>query len=112
MPHKELIGKILTLKDECGFETRTVDKIKTIRRDCQAWATDRGSNFGYHDLFLNFGIVDELKSIYDWVKVDCTHSTQRSRSVYGTQGDPSLAKGYFKASAIFGYDGLFAEIHP
>jgi 2-dehydro-3-deoxyphosphooctonate aldolase (KDO 8-P synthase) len=64
----------------------SVDKIKEVNPDCQAWVTDRGSNFGYHDLFVNFGIVDELKEHYDKVILDCTHSTQRSRSVYGTQG--------------------------
>ena len=90
----------------------SVNKIKDTNSSCQAWITDRGSNFGYHDLFVNFGIVDELKIHYDKVFLDCTHSTQRSRSVYGSQGDPILAKRYFLSSQIFNYDGLFAEIHP
>ena len=90
----------------------SVDKIKTTNSSCQAWITDRGSNFGYHDLFVNFGIVDELKYYYDKVFLDCTHSTQRARSVYGSQGDPILAQRYFLSSQIFNYDGLFAEIHP
>ena len=90
----------------------SVDKIKETNEDCEAWITDRGSNFGYHDLFVNFGIVDELKQYYDKVILDCTHSTQRSRSVYGTQGDPILAGRYFIACDIFNYDGVFAEVHP
>tara|TARA_X000001388_G_scaffold24304_2_gene16835 strand:+ start:7812 stop:8636 length:825 start_codon:yes stop_codon:yes gene_type:complete len=90
----------------------SVDKIRETNDDCEAWITDRGSNFGYHDLFVNFGIVDELKTYYDKVILDCTHSTQRSRSVYGVQGDPVLASRYFMSCDLFNYDGVFAEVHP
>ena len=90
----------------------SVDKIKETNYKCQAWICDRGSNFGYHDLFVNFGIVDQLKKYYDRVILDCTHSTQRSREVYGTQGDPVLAARYLIAADIFNYDGVFAETHP
>lgn len=91
---------------------KSVDKIKSTNPNCEAWICDRGSNFGYHDLFVNFGIVDELKECYDKVILDCTHSTQRSREVYGTQGDPVLAGRYLVAADIFNYDGVFAETHP
>ena len=90
----------------------SLDKIKEINSDCEAWICDRGSNFGYHDLFVNFGIVDRLKEHYDKVILDCTHSTQRSREVYGVQGDPVLAARYFVAADLFNYDGVFAETHP
>ena len=91
---------------------KSVDKVKETNPDCEAWICDRGSNFGYHDLFVNFGIVDELKEHYDKVILDCTHSTQRSRAVYGTQADRQLAERYFLAADIFNYDGIFAEVHP
>lgn len=91
---------------------KSVDKVKETNPDCEAWICDRGSNFGYHDLFVNFGIVDELKRHYDKVILDCTHSTQRSRVVYGTQADRKLAERYFLAADIFNYDGVFAEVHP
>ena len=90
----------------------SVDKIKETNPDCEAWITDRGSNFGYHDLFVNFGIVDELKEHYDKVILDCTHATQRSRAVYGTQGDSILAERYLVSADLFNYDGVFAETHP
>ena len=90
----------------------SVDKVKNTNPDCEAWICDRGSNFGYHDLFVNFGIIDELKQYYDKVILDCTHSTQRSREVYGVQGDPVLAARYFVAADLFNYDGVFAEVHP
>ena len=91
---------------------KSVDKVKETNPDCEAWICDRGSNFGYHDLFVNFGIVDELKQYYDKVILDCTHSTQRSRAVYGTQGDRTLAERYLVAADLFNYDGVFAEVHP
>ena len=91
---------------------KSVDKIKNTNPDCEAWICDRGTNFGYNDLFVNFGIVDELKKHYDKVILDCTHSIQRSRAIYGNQGDRSLAEKYFVSADIFGYDGVFAEVHP
>jgi 2-dehydro-3-deoxyphosphooctonate aldolase (KDO 8-P synthase) len=90
----------------------SVDKIKETNNNCEAWICDRGSNFGYYDLFVNFGIVDELKRYYDKVIIDCTHSTQRSKKFYGTQGDPILAGRYLMSADIFNYDGVFAETHP
>ena len=92
--------------------SKSVDKIKEINPECEAWICDRGSNFGYHDLFVNFGIVDELKEHYDRVMLDCTHAIQRSRVVYGSQGDRTLAERYFVAADLFNYDGVFAEVHP
>jgi len=91
---------------------KSVDKIKETNENCEAWICDRGSNFGYHDLFVNFGIVDELKEYYDKVILDCTHSTQRSRKVHGKQGDRALAERYFVSADVFNYDGVFAEVHP
>jgi len=91
---------------------KSLDKIKSTNPDCEAWICDRGTNFGYHDLFVNFGIVDELKEHFDKVLLDTTHSIQRSRAVYGTQGDRKLAEKYFVGADVFGYDGVFAEIHP
>lgn len=91
---------------------KSVDKIKNVNDKCEAWMCDRGSNFGYHDLFVNFGIVDQLKEVYDKVILDCTHATQRSREVYGTQGDRTLAERYMVTSDVFNYDGVFAEVHP
>lgn len=90
----------------------SVDKIKHTNPKCQAWICDRGSNFGYYDLFVNYGIVDTLKQHYDKVILDATHSIQRSRKVYQTQGDRKLAERYFVTAPAFNYDGVFAECHP
>lgn len=91
---------------------KSVDKIKETNSECEAWICDRGTNFGYHELFVNYGIVDELKKYYDKVILDCTHSIQRSREVFGSQGDRKLAEKYFMSADVFGYDGVFAEVHP
>tara|TARA_R110002012_G_scaffold321601_1_gene550072 strand:- start:1334 stop:2125 length:792 start_codon:yes stop_codon:yes gene_type:complete len=89
----------------------SVDKIKTANEKAEAWITDRGTNFGYNRLITDFGIVDELKAGYDKVILDCTHSTQRSGKVYGTQGDPLLAARHVVAAPIYNYDGVFIETH-
>jgi len=89
----------------------SVDKIKSTNPNVEAWICDRGSNFGYDKLITDLTIVDELKSVYDKVILDCTHSTQRSRKVYGTQGDPILAERHFLGAPIYNYDGIFAEVH-
>ena len=91
---------------------KSIDKIKNTNSNCEAWICARGTNFGYNDLFVNFGIVKELKQHYDKVLLDCTHSIQRSRIIYGTQGDRDLAEKYILSSEIFDYDGIFAEVHP
>ena len=91
---------------------KSLDKIKSVDPNTQAWICERGSNFGYNELIVNFNIVDELKRHYDKVILDCTHSTQRSRAVYKVQGDRILAERYLLAASIFDYDGIFAETHP
>ena len=91
---------------------KTVDKIKNTNEKTQAWLTDRGTAFGYGHLIVDFTIVDKIKnSIWDKFILDCTHSVQRSRSIYGVQGDVNLAKKYLLSYSIFGYDGVFVETH-
>jgi len=89
----------------------SVDKIKNTNQNAEAWITDRGSSFGYDKLINDFTIVDELKEVYDKVILDCTHSTQRDRKVYGRQGDPLLAARHMVAAPIYNYDGVFVETH-
>lgn len=91
---------------------KSVDKVKETNPDCEVWLCDRGSNYGYDHLILDVTMIEELKKYYDKVVVDCTHSVQRSRKTYEKQGDRELAKKYFLSASVFGYDGIFAEIHP
>jgi 2-dehydro-3-deoxyphosphooctonate aldolase (KDO 8-P synthase) len=91
---------------------KTVDKIKAVP-GVQAWLTERGTPLGYDHLIVDATLVDMIRaSDWDEFILDCTHSVQHSRHVYGTQGDRVLAKRYFLAAPILGYNGVFAETHP
>jgi 2-dehydro-3-deoxyphosphooctonate aldolase (KDO 8-P synthase) len=91
---------------------KSLDKIKHTNPDCEAWLCERGSNFGYDKMIVDFTIVDEIRKHFDKFIFDCTHSTQRSREIYTYQGDPILAERFAVASSIFKYDGVFMEMHP
>ncbi len=89
-----------------------VDKIKNTNPNCEAWITERGTQFGYSQLIVDFGAVEILKKHYDKVILDCTHSTQRLKPNGRTGGSYDLAVKYFKVADVFEYDGVFAETHP
>jgi len=89
-----------------------VDKIKKTNPDAKAWITERGTQFGYTQLIVDFGNVDFLRQHYDAVILDTTHSTQRLKPNGRTGGDSKLAEKYMMVADIFGYDGIFAETHP
>jgi len=44
-----------------------VTKIKEVNPDCQVWVTERGSNFGYDRLIVDFRGVDVMKEFADKV---------------------------------------------
>ena len=88
-----------------------VTKIKEVNPNCQVWLTERGSNFGYDRLIVDFRGVDVMKEFADKVIFDCTHSTQMAGDGI-TGGSRKLAKQYSQAARIFEYDGVFVETHP
>ena len=88
-----------------------VNKIKEVDPTCEVWITERGSNFGYDRLVVDFRGVDVMKEFADKVILDCTHSTQMAGDGI-TGGSRKLAKQYSKAARIFEYDGVFIETHP
>ena len=90
----------------------SVDKVRETNSNAEVWLTDRGTMHGYHRLVVDIDIVDRLKKYYDKVVIDCTHSTQRSRDVYGVQGRREVAERFFVSAPVFHYDGIFAETHP
>lgn len=89
-----------------------VEKIKYVNPDAEVWITERGTTFGYNKLLVDFSAVDTLKSYADKVILDCTHSTQSFNKNNYTSGNRELAKKYIQVAKIFGFDGIFAEIHP
>ena len=88
-----------------------VTKIKEVDPNCEVWVTERGSNFGYDRLIVDFRGVDVMKKFADKVILDCTHSTQMAGDGI-TGGSRKLAKQYAQAAKIFEYDGSFIETHP
>ena len=44
-----------------------VDKIKNTNPNCEAWVTERGTQFGYGQLIVDFAAVDVLNKVYDIV---------------------------------------------
>tara|TARA_R110002153_G_scaffold50672_5_gene142504 strand:+ start:616 stop:1362 length:747 start_codon:yes stop_codon:yes gene_type:complete len=88
-----------------------VAKIKEVDPNCEVWITERGSNFGYDRLIVDFRGVDVMKEFADKVILDCTHSTQMAGEGI-TGGSRKLAKQYAQAAKIFEYDGVFIETHP
>jgi len=89
-----------------------LDKIKETNSECEAWITERGTQFGYTQLIVDFGSVSYLKGYFDKVILDCTHSTQRLKPNGRTGGSADMSVKNWKVADIFEYDGVFAETHP
>ena len=96
------------------YEAESIgNKIKETNENTQAWLCERGSSFGNVKLIVDFSIVDKIKNgVWDKFILDCSHTTHKSRDVFGVQGDVNLSKRFFLSSEIMGYDGSFLEIHP
>ena len=95
---------------ECAKNFNVIN-IKDVDPKCEVWVTERGSNFGYDRLIVDFRGVDVMKKFADKVILDCTHSTQMAGDGI-TGGSRKLAKQYSLAAKIFEYDGVFIETHP
>jgi len=87
-----------------------VSKAKDANPECHVIITERGSQFGFDRVIVDFRGVEAMKKFADEVILDCTHSTQMSGDGT-TGGDRELAKKYAQAAGIFGYDGVFVETH-
>ncbi|MBD3284688.1 3-deoxy-8-phosphooctulonate synthase [Candidatus Uhrbacteria bacterium] len=87
------------------------EKVTFKNKDASVWLTERGTFFGYQQLTVDFSNIPLFKQHFDKVILDTTHSTQFVE--YGfTLGDRNLAERYILSSGLFGYDGVFAEVHP
>ncbi len=75
--------------------------------------TDRGTQFGYGDLVVDFRGIPEMKKTGFPVIMDITHSLQQPNSVSGvTGGKPEMIETIGKAAIAVGTDGIFIETHP
>jgi len=76
------------------------------------WITERGTQFGYQDLIVDFRGIDEMKKIAPTI-LDVTHSLQKPNQKDGiTGGDTKKIETLARAGISIGIDGLFIETHP
>ena len=88
-----------------------VEKIKESGNS-NCWITERGTQFGYQDLIVDFRGIDDMKKIAPTI-LDVTHSLQKPNQKDGiTGGDPMKIETLAKAGISVGVDGLFIETHP
>ena len=75
--------------------------------------TERGTQFGYHDLLVDFRGISEMKKNNVPVILDITHSLQQPNQSSGVAGGrPDMIETLARAGIITGVDGLFIETHP
>ena len=75
--------------------------------------TDRGTQFGYSDLVVDFRGIPIMKRTGYPVVLDITHSLQQPNQVSGvTGGQPEMISTLARAAVAVGVDGLFIETHP
>ncbi len=75
--------------------------------------TERGSQFGYTDLIVDFRSLPVMKSFGYPVVLDVTHSLQQPNQSSGVSGGrPEMISTLAKAGIAVGADGLFIETHP
>ena len=73
--------------------------------------TERGTQFGYNDLIVDFRGISELKKIAPTI-LDVTHSVQKPNQTSGvTGGNPEYIESLARAGIVNGVDGIFLETH-
>ena len=88
-----------------------VDKITSTGNN-NFMITDRGTQFGYKDLIVDFRSIPILKKIGPTV-LDVTHSLQKPNQSNGISGGrPDLIETIARAGVVNLVDGLFIETHP
>lgn len=75
--------------------------------------TDRGTEFGYQDLIVDYRGIPTMQKIGYPVVLDITHSLQQPNQTSGvTGGNPDMIETIARAGIAVGADGLFMETHP
>jgi len=88
------------------------DKV-LLEGNSRIWLTERGSQFGYHDLVVDFRSVPIMQALGYPVVVDITHALQRPNQESGvTAGTPEFIETLGRAAVAAGSRGIFLETHP
>lgn len=108
-------GKVVNLKKGQFMSPESmqfaVQKVKDSGNP-QAWITDRGTQFGYTDLIVDFRGLPAMRDLAPTV-LDVTHSLQQPNQSSGvTGGRPALIETIARAGVVNHVDGLFIETHP
>ena len=76
-------------------------------------ATDRGTQFGYGDIVVDYRGIPQMQTFGVPVVMDCTHPLQQPNQPSGiTGGKPQLIETIARAAIAVGADGIFIETHP
>ena len=87
-----------------------VEKIKSTGNK-NVWITDRGTQFGYNDLVVDFRGIPVMKNFAPTI-LDVTHSQQKPNQANGlTGGNPENIESIARAGISTGVDGIFIETH-
>ncbi|MDO5114759.1 MAG: 3-deoxy-8-phosphooctulonate synthase [Synergistaceae bacterium] len=74
---------------------------------------ERGTEFGYHELTVDFRSLPVMRATGCPVMFDATHSVQKPGGKgQCSGGDRSFALPLIRAAAAIGIDALFMEVHP
>ena len=107
-------GKTVNLKKGQFMSAESMQfavKKVTDSNNPHVWLTDRGTQFGYQDLIVDFRGIPTLRS-YAPTVLDVTHSLQQPNQSSGvTGGKPELIETIARAGIATGVDGLFMETH-
>ncbi|MBU0519806.1 3-deoxy-8-phosphooctulonate synthase [bacterium] len=102
-------GHFVTAEDmRCSLE-----KV-TSRGNDKIMITERGTQFGYGDMIVDFRSIATLKSFGFPVIFDASHSVRNTsrRSEDAAGGTPQSIPLLTRCAAAAGADGLFVETHP
>jgi 2-dehydro-3-deoxyphosphooctonate aldolase (KDO 8-P synthase) len=108
-------GKIVNIKKAQFLSGQDmqypIEKIK--KTATEIWLTERGNNYGYNNLVVDFRNIVEMKRFAPHVIMDCTHAVQHPGSDGGkTGGNRAFIPLMALAAKAFGADGYFFEVHP
>ena len=107
-------GKIVNIKKGQFMSAESmkyaVDKVKQSGNK-NIMLTERGTQFGYNDLIVDFRGISELKKLAPTI-LDVTHSVQRPNQTSGvTGGNPEYIESLARAGIVNNIDGIFLETH-
>ena len=87
-----------------------VNKVKESGND-KIMITERGTQFGYNDLIVDFRSIPKMKKIAPTI-LDVTHSVQKPNQTSGvTGGNPEYIESLARAGIVNDVDGIFLETH-